>query len=93
MIIHNRHLFRPGFCPPEDNAPLVVDANGMKARKPSAQSFKPVAGRHGQVAESTGLIHLNQFSQRDSGYSGKPAVAFQPEQFFRIPIRKGLDHG
>lgn len=62
MIIDDFHLVRPRIRPPEDNAPLVVDANGMKARKPPAQSFKPVAGRHGKVAESTGLIHLYQFS-------------------------------
>ena len=93
MIIDDRHLFRPGIRPPEDDAPLVVDANGMKARKAPAQSFKPVAGRHGKVTESTGLIHLNQFSQRNSRESGKPPVAFEREQFFRVLIRKGLDHG
>ena len=93
MIIDNRHLVGSGIRPPEDDAPLVVDANGMKARKPPAQSFQPVAGRHGKVPESTGLIHLNQFSQRNSRECGKPLVAFQSEQFFRIPIRKGLDHG
>ncbi len=62
MIIHDRHLFRSGIGPSEDDTPLVVDANGMKARMPPAQSFQPVTGRDGKVTESTGLIQLNQFS-------------------------------
>ena len=66
MIIDDLHLFQPRIRLLEDYAPLVVDANGMKARKPLAQSFKPVAGRYGKVAESDGLIHLNQFSKRNS---------------------------
>ena len=31
MIIYDRDLFWPGIGPPEDDAPPVVDANGMKA--------------------------------------------------------------
>ena len=64
MIIDYRNVFRPRIRPPEDNAPLVIDANGMKTRTPAAKSFKAVAGRHGKVAECDGLIHLNQFSFR-----------------------------
>ena len=63
MVIDDAYLFRPGIRPAEDNAPLVIDTNGMKARERSPQSFQAVAGRDDEVAESTGLIHLNEFSQ------------------------------
>ena len=31
MVVNYRHLFWSGIGPPEDDAPPVVDANGMKA--------------------------------------------------------------
>ena len=37
MLIDYRNLFRPRIRPPEYNAPLVIDANGMKARKSAAK--------------------------------------------------------
>ncbi len=63
MVIDDAYLFRSGIRPAEDNAPLIIDANGMKARERSPQPFQAIAGRNGEVAESTGLIHLNEFSQ------------------------------
>ena len=49
MIIYDCHLFWSGISPPEDNAPLVVDTNRIKARKATLESFKPVAGRDGKI--------------------------------------------
>ena len=88
MIIYDRHLFWSGISPPEDNAPPVVDSNGMKARKATLESFKPVAGRDGKIPQFTGLIHLDQFSQRDSRNSCEPAVGFGFEKLFGVLIRE-----
>ena len=66
MIIYYRNQFRPVIGPPEDNAPLIIDSDGVKARKPTSESLEMVAGRNSKVAEGACLIHLNQFSQRNS---------------------------
>lgn len=88
MIIYYLNLFWSGISPSEDNTPLVVDANRMKARELTFKGFETVARRDGKVSEGISLIHLNQFPQRNSRYSGKPSVAFRPEKFFGVLIRK-----
>ena len=88
MIIYYRNLFWSRISPPEDNAPLVVNANGMIARKLTFEGFEAVAGWDGKVYEDSSLIHLNQFSQRNPRYRVKPVVAFQLEKFFGVLIRK-----
>ena len=47
MIIHDGNLRRAGVRPAKDNAPLVVDADGMKASKHALQGLQRVAGRYG----------------------------------------------
>ena len=49
MLIYDHHLFGPGIGPPEDDAPPVVDASGMEARKTTLESFQPVAWRNGAI--------------------------------------------
>ena len=88
MIIYYRNLFWSEISPPEDNAPLVVDANGMKARKLTFEGFKAITRWDCKISEVISPIHLNQFSQRNSRYSSKPSIAFQLEKLFGVLIRK-----
>ncbi len=74
MIIDDRHLFRPGIRPPEDDAPLVVDTNGMETREPPAQSFKPVAGPHAQGRYHCGDREKTVGAIRSGGYKRENAA-------------------
>ncbi len=91
MIIHDGHLGRSIVGPPKNDAPLVIDPNGVQARQIASERFQTVAGRNGKVAEDAGLIHLDQLSQRDPGYGRETAAAPFAEQIGGIPVREGLD--
>ena len=79
MIVDDGHLFRSGGCPAECDAPLVVDSNGMEACSIASESFKPIAGWYGEIAESDCLIHLDQLSQGDPRYGTEPAAPLRDE--------------
>ena len=91
MIVHDGHLGRSFVGPPENDAPLVIDPNGVQARQIASERFQTVAGRNGKIAEDAGLIHLDQLSQRDPGQGRETAAAPFAEQLGGIPVREGLD--
>ena len=66
MIVHDGYLVRPLAGPPKGDAPLVIDSNGVKARQITPKRLQSVAGRNGEVAQGTSLIHLDQLSHADS---------------------------
>jgi hypothetical protein len=37
------------FVPSEDDPPLVIDADGMRARQISLRGFEPVSGRNCKI--------------------------------------------
>ena len=80
MIVHDGHLGRPISGPSENDAPLVIDPNGVKARQIAPERFRTVAGRNGKVAEDASLIHLDRLSQRDPGHGREAAAASVAEQ-------------
>ena len=51
MIVHDGHLGRSISGPSENDAPLVIDPDGVKARQIAPERFQAVAGRNGKVAE------------------------------------------
>ena len=71
MIINDGDLFRPGSGPPEDNTPLIVDANGMKTRQIAVKNFQTVARRNVKIEEGASLVQLNQLPQSDPRYCYK----------------------
>ena len=89
MIVHDGHLGRPILGPPENDAPLVIDPNGAKARQIASERFRTVAGKNGKIAEDAGLIHLDQLSQCNPGQGRETAVAPFAEQLGSIPVREG----
>ena len=93
MIIDNGDLRGAGPDPAEDETPLVVDADGVKARAIPAEWFEAVAGRHGEIRKLAGAIHLHELAQGDAGDGRKAPVLFLDEKLLRVGIGEGLDHG
>ena len=91
MIIYDGRLGRSFFGPPKNDAPLVIDPNGVQARQIASERFQTVAGWNGKVAEDASLVHLDQLSQRDPGHGRETAAAPFAEQLGGIPVREGLD--
>jgi hypothetical protein len=86
MVIHDGDLGRTGIRPSEHDAPLVVDADGMESRKIAFERFESVAGRHLEVIQCAGLVHLNEFPQSHAGDGGETTITLRPKQFLRIPV-------
>jgi hypothetical protein len=93
MVIQNANLRRPRFRPAEDDAPLVVDPDGVKARAITPQGFEAISRWHGQIRQPAGVVQLDQFPQRDAGDDREAPVSLFLEKLRRIGIGKGLDHG
>lgn len=56
IVIDNSHLPRSIIRPPEDETPLVVDSDGMKACAVALEWFQAIAERYGEVPERVRLI-------------------------------------
>ena len=93
MVVEDFNLLWPCLCPPEDNAPLVIDADRMPANALALQCLKTVAGRNGQVRKYNGAVHLEKPSARYAGNSRKTAALLQSEKLFCFRISERLNHG
>lgn len=51
MVIDNRDVVCAVIEPPEDETPLLVDADGVKANQVTSKDFKAVSWWASQVAE------------------------------------------
>jgi len=92
MVIDDSDLGRTGFTPAEDDSPLVVDTYGVKASEFAFERLQSVARRNGEIIKRSGMIHLEKFSQRDTGNRGESTIGFLKEEFFGIFISERLDH-
>lgn len=86
MVIHDGNLRWPRVRPAENDAPLVVNANGVETGESAFEGFQAVAGRDRKIVKHTSSVHLNLFPQRDTGNSGEAPVRLGEEQLFSIAI-------
>ena len=92
MVVEDFNLLWPCLCPPEDNAPLVINPDGMPANAIALQCLQTVAGRNGQVRKYNGAVHLEKLSARYAGNSRKTAALLQSEKLFCFRISERLNH-
>ena len=92
MVIRDGDFGGAGFGPAEDDPPLVVDADGVKAGEFSLQRLEVVARRNREVAQLASAVHLEKLSKGDAGNRGKAAVGLVEKQVFRVFVGEGLDH-
>jgi hypothetical protein len=57
MIIHDLHVRRPSFRPPETNSKLIIDPDAVLPGTISSERLQPVPGK-GQVAKAPRLVQL-----------------------------------
>ena len=92
MVIDDGDLFRSGVRPPEDNAPLVVDTDGMETRQVALKGFQTITGGNRDVMEGASLVQLDQLPQGDSGYCVKGTTLLRSKQTLSIPVGEGSNH-
>jgi len=88
MIIHNGYLGWSGIGPTKDNAPLIVDPNGMKPRKFARQRFQPVSGRDRHIPQPPGPVQLNKFAQGNAGNRIETPASLLSVKLLRVVIAK-----
>ena len=59
MVINDGDVFRSRVRPPEDNAPLVVDTDGMETRQVALKGFQTITGGNREVMEGASLVQLD----------------------------------
>ena len=92
MIITDCHLSGTAFGPYKNDPPLVIDADGVGAGKIALQSLQAIARRDGEIHQSAGSIHLNEFTESDPGDRSMATIALRAEEVFGIVIGKRLNH-
>ncbi len=86
MIIYDGNLGRTSIGPTEDNAPLVVDSNGIMPRKFARQRLQVISGWHRHVPHPSGPIKLDEFAQSYASNRVESPVSLLPEKLLRIVI-------
>lgn len=92
MVIDDGHFFGTSFGPDEDDAPLVVDTNGVIVGEVAFESFESIAEGDSHVVEFRGLIELNELPERNSGDVSEWAALLVVEKFFGVRTVEGLNH-
>ena len=93
MIVDDLHLIGAIIAPDEDQPPLIVDANRMKASPIARQGLKPISGRRLQIVETARRIEHFELSL------GGPRNALElfhplvPKQSFGFLAGKRSNHG
>src|SRR6476620_10576034 len=95
MIVHDLHL-AGAVLPPEDDAPLIIDADRMISLEAAFERLQPVPRRLPQIEQSSGgvkvlqlsLRHLTEIRRKPLGH---PCPAVE-EQIFGKLAAKGDNH-
>ena len=80
MIIGDDDFFRARTRPLESDSPLFIYPVRVKARIVAFQGFQTVAGRHGHMLQSGGLIQLNELAEGNARDARKAEVLFRAEK-------------
>jgi len=77
MIVTQRDVGRTFIRPFEDNPPLVINTNAIKARQITLQQFQPISGRCPQIIRLMGIVQNVKFTENHM---------FQPGWNFSRPV-------
>jgi hypothetical protein len=92
MVMRDAYSGWSVLSPTEDDAPLVINPDGVEAAQNALQYFESVARGHGQVTELARLVELDQFSQGHPGDGRMPSILLLMEELLGVGIGKRLDH-
>ena len=92
MVVGNLDVISIPIIPAKANAVLVVDPDAMLPLAVSCESFQPVSGNRGQVAERDCPVQMDELAKRDLSDRMKLFRELLPEGLFRFGISKGANH-
>jgi hypothetical protein len=96
MVIDNPYLMRFRGLPAENNPPLIVEADAVKAPKIATQSLKAITWRRTQILKHLGGVEHVQLHKRclhDIRWkSPYPVASNTMEEICRRTISEGDDH-
>ena len=92
MVIYDGDFVWPVICPLKDDAPLLVDANGVIPREISLECFQVISRRHCEILQHARPVHLDEFSQCNALDGTETAAFLRMEEALSICVCKGLDH-
>lgn len=92
MVIDDGDFGGTGVGPSEDDAPLVIDADGVEAREAALEGFEAIAGRDGHVGEFPRLVELDELAKGHSDKSTPSTAFLGGEETFGFPASEGLNH-
>lgn len=92
MVIGNGDLGGAEIGPAENDAPLVVDADGMPAGPVAPEQFEAITRRDAEVVQLAGAVHLDQLAQGHPTDGREAPVLFLVEKLLGVGIGKGLNH-
>ena len=88
MIIYDGDIDGTAGGPTEDDAPLVVDADGVQTGCLSFERFKPAFRWDGEIWKDPGAVHLNEFAKGGAGDGVETPVGFRFEELFSVWVCK-----
>lgn len=62
MVIYDGDVFGTGWRPLEDDAPLLVDANGVVTDEIALEGFEPIARRDCHIVEVSCVVQLDELA-------------------------------
>jgi hypothetical protein len=96
MVVHNRDVMRVAIEPTENQSPLLIDSNRVKADEVARQGLEPIARRPRQLVKLDGGIQYVQLPERRcANFARDPAELTNPStmvQRFRGAIPERDDH-
>jgi hypothetical protein len=70
MIVNYLDLFGSRIRPPENDPPLVIDADRILAKQITFERLEHISRRHGEVAQGPSTIDLHQFAPTNADEIG-----------------------
>jgi hypothetical protein len=96
VIVDDANVVGVTIAPRKDDAPLLVDADGMEACQVTGKGLEAIAGRHSEVLQgnsSVQSVELSQGNGSDIGRDGaKARRAIAVEESLCGRISEGDDH-
>lgn len=97
MVVDYLRVSGIATFPSEQDAPLVVDSDGVTSRKLALERFQPIAGRDSQIHKLGGVMHKKQLAPRGSPELRRKLAYFLSrsviEQILGESVAKAFYHG
>ena len=93
MVVDDFYIVCVSACPPEADAPLVVDADAVLAGPIASQFLEAVGGWNAEVKETGRGVENDELAERNSlEVRRQPTGPLSLEEAFSIDVPEAADH-